>query len=129
MKDNVNVRMLKTTPGFPDGITRVTYMAGKVYEIPFKLANAFIKHMEVAEIETEDNNAEDKAEKSKQIEIDKQLKQNDMNAEADEQAEIAREEIAEQERRDEIKRKKAGDKAKKKIEEVKNKKANELKNK
>ena len=37
------VKMLQTTPGYPDGRTRVTYSEGGEYSLPDDLVTQFIK--------------------------------------------------------------------------------------
>lgn len=36
------IRMLKTVPGYPDGLTRVVYVEGQEYNIPEDLFRSFV---------------------------------------------------------------------------------------
>lgn len=45
----LKVKMLKTTPGSPDGIRVQRYDEGEVYDLSDALAKAFVDHMNVAE--------------------------------------------------------------------------------
>lgn len=47
---SIEVKMLKTTPGSPDGLTTVSFKEGKKYDMPSSLAEVFVDELEVAEI-------------------------------------------------------------------------------
>ncbi len=43
------IKMLKTTPGSPDGLNTLVYETGQEYDVPEGLVRAFVDELEVAE--------------------------------------------------------------------------------
>jgi len=59
LEDAMRVRMKETRKGSPDGLTISEYVAGRVYEIPFDLAEVFVREgwSIVVEVEPEEQPA------------------------------------------------------------------------